>query len=35
MIIEQNIEFELMGPGPSGRIMYFYNWLISWLNKNL
>ena len=29
MLIEQNIEFELRGPGPPGQDMYSYKWLIS------
>ena len=35
MLIEQIIEFQLRGPGPIGRPLYSYNWLISWPNKNL
>ena len=36
MLIEQIFEFELRGPRPPGPYMlYSYNWLISWQNKNL
>ena len=35
MLIEQIIEFEIMGAWTPSPYMYFYNWLFSRQNKNL